>query len=504
MRRSAPVLLAAALLLTGCTSPDDVPSPTEPVTASARTTPPGAGPVTVEVEHLGLPIEITVHPVQVTDEAALVTIDFAMPDDAPEGTSLALSLLLHDPASMFNLGQVRLLDLAASTISDPAQDARSRSVSTSELLTLTPGASVSAEVVYAAPTSPSVSVLFPYLGLVSGVPVTDVETLPTTPEDLGAEGEVTYPQAGIDAFTVAYDDGSSARVEGEAATVTLASDVLFATDQFVLTPEAAAVVDAAGGQIVSSGQAGEVTVVGHTDDVGTDEYNQELSVKRAQSVADRLIPLLGADFTVVVDGKGESEPVVSGTSPEERAVNRRVEIRFTTTDAGAAVDVPTVAPVPEPVGGVSSGADPVPVVIDDGAYDVSVTSVLRDQGYLVGTLEIERTSPGTGQIVGLFGSYAEGRDLQRGLGSFTTTAGAYAVTLLGAGGRLYPGDYVVEVGVDGASDRRAVVADRFVDQMVAQGESLQVTVVWPDRGGDTVDIDVPGRFRITDVPVTEP
>nr|WP_235518507.1 OmpA family protein [Cellulomonas sp. Leaf334] len=405
---------------------------------------------------------------------------------------------------MFNLGQVRLLDLAASTVSDPAQDARSRSVSTHELLTLTPGASVTAEVVYAAPTSPEIAVLFPYLGLVAGVPVEEVATLPTTPEDLGAEGAVTYPSAGIDVFTVAYDDSSTARVEGDAATVTLASDVLFATDEFVLTPEAAAVVDAAGEQIATSGLAGEVTVVGHTDDVGTDAYNQDLSVRRAQSVADRLAPVLGDGFTVVVDGRGESEPVASGSSPEERAVNRRVEIRFTTADAGAAVDVPAVAPVPEPDAPVSSGGEPVSVELDAAGYDVTATSVVRAEGYLVGSLEVERTSPGTGQVVGLFGSFAEGRDLERGLGSLTTTAGAYSASLLGAGGRLYPGDYVVEEGVDGQADRRAVIADRFLDQQVAQGESLHVTVLWPDLGGDSVDIDVPGRFRITDVPVTEP
>jgi len=40
--------------------------------------------------------------------------------------------------------------------------------------------------------------------------------------------------------------------------------------------------------------------------------------------------------------------------------------------------------------------------------------------------------------------------------------------------------------------------------MVAQGESVHVTCCGPDRGGDTVDIDAPDRFRITDVPVTEP
>ena len=69
-----------------------------------------------------------------------------------------------------------------------------------------------------------------------------------------------------------------------------------------------------------------VEIVGHTDDVGDDAYNQELSEQRAQSVYDYLANT-GMDVSnVVVVGMGESMPIASNSTPEGRAENRRVEI----------------------------------------------------------------------------------------------------------------------------------------------------------------------------------
>ncbi len=70
---------------------------------------------------------------------------------------------------------------------------------------------------------------------------------------------------------------------------------------------------------------GTLMVIGHTDSVGNAEYNQVLSEKRAQSVADYLIKLDGtrAAFTKTA-GRGESEPVASNDTEEGRQLNRRV------------------------------------------------------------------------------------------------------------------------------------------------------------------------------------
>lgn len=500
------VAVAAVLVLAGCTSKDPAPAPSATGSRATAPSPSAAdGTVTTEAKHLGAPVRIAVHPIQADGQRALLTVDFAMAKDAPPDASISLGVLLRDPGSFLNAGKLRLLDLSSSTVYDVARDSTNRAVTSQGPQNLTPGTTVTVHAYFAAPTASHVDVLLPYFGLVAGVPVTTVGaggTSPTPPADLHADGQVTYPSAALDAFTVGYDSSSSGRVEGRTATVTLASDVLFATGEYVLTPQAAAVVDRAAQQVLASGKVGEVSVTGHTDDVGTDAFNQDLSEKRAQSVADRLAPILGGSYTLTVAGKGKTQPVAPGTSPEARAANRRVEIAFTTKDAGAAVDVPSGVPAPAATGPVGSGSTPVSLQVDGVSYTVAATSVVRREGYLVGTLEVTRTSSGTGPLTGLFGDAAIGLSLGRGLPATTLAGGAFNVSLLGQGSRLYPADYVTKAGQDGAKDRRAVVADEFLDASVAAGQSVAVTVVWPNLAGGTVSIDVPDRFRITDVPVS--
>ena len=69
-----------------------------------------------------------------------------------------------------------------------------------------------------------------------------------------------------------------------------------------------------------------VFVYGHTDDVGTEEYNQLLSERRAQSVRDYLVEAGIGSAIITTKGYGKSSPRVSSTNQEARARNRRVEI----------------------------------------------------------------------------------------------------------------------------------------------------------------------------------
>jgi outer membrane protein OmpA-like peptidoglycan-associated protein len=69
-----------------------------------------------------------------------------------------------------------------------------------------------------------------------------------------------------------------------------------------------------------------IKVVGHTDSVGSDEYNLDLSQKRASSVAGYLLGQGVAPNKVTSEGKGESEPVADNETEEGRAKNRRVEL----------------------------------------------------------------------------------------------------------------------------------------------------------------------------------
>ena len=78
----------------------------------------------------------------------------------------------------------------------------------------------------------------------------------------------------------------------------------------------------------------KLIVSGHTDDVGSDEYNEDLSLRRAGAVKMYLATKGVYPDSVHVYGYGKKMPVVNDTSPQGRALNRRVEFRITTRDWG--------------------------------------------------------------------------------------------------------------------------------------------------------------------------
>jgi len=67
-----------------------------------------------------------------------------------------------------------------------------------------------------------------------------------------------------------------------------------------------------------------LTITGHTDSDGTDEYNQALSDKRADSVKTYLVNKGIADNKIISVGKGESEPIATNDTKEGKEKNRRV------------------------------------------------------------------------------------------------------------------------------------------------------------------------------------
>ena len=69
-----------------------------------------------------------------------------------------------------------------------------------------------------------------------------------------------------------------------------------------------------------------VQIFGHTDDVGTAEYNQELSERRADAVRDYLVEAGVPPEILTTQGLGKSSPLVEGSDPESRQRNRRVEV----------------------------------------------------------------------------------------------------------------------------------------------------------------------------------
>lgn len=69
-----------------------------------------------------------------------------------------------------------------------------------------------------------------------------------------------------------------------------------------------------------------VHVIGHTDSIGSEVYNLQLSIRRAEAVMETLRSLGVPLARLSADGKGESESLVSNDTPEGRATNRRVEL----------------------------------------------------------------------------------------------------------------------------------------------------------------------------------
>jgi outer membrane protein OmpA-like peptidoglycan-associated protein len=106
----------------------------------------------------------------------------------------------------------------------------------------------------------------------------------------------------------------------------LGSDYLkFEFDKAELRPEDRELLSRVAG-ILLTAQDYTVSVNGHTDDVGTAEYNQKLSARRAQAVRDYLVKSGLPAEIFDVTGHGKALPLVRGTSEEARAKNRRVEL----------------------------------------------------------------------------------------------------------------------------------------------------------------------------------
>jgi len=103
------------------------------------------------------------------------------------------------------------------------------------------------------------------------------------------------------------------------------SDVLFKSGSFELLPGARERLAKVSG-IVLAYQGLRLAVEGHTDSIGTDEYNRRLSEQRAEAVRDYLVQQgIGAD-AISASGFGKSEPVASNETAEGRQQNRRVEL----------------------------------------------------------------------------------------------------------------------------------------------------------------------------------
>ena len=328
--------------------------------------------------------------------------------------------------------------------------------------------------------------------------------------------ELADPVA-IERYTRALDDSTSTHAGGKDITVTLASDVTFASDSAELASGAEAQLQTVAGQLGQYPDGGTLTIVGHTDDVQDDAYNQTLSEKRANAVKTRLEQLTKLDkWKTSVSGKGESEPKIKDTTDQARAANRRVEITLTPTGGTTPKNTTTPTPntsgggkLPDPQGPVAKGPEGVTLTSKGGDTqgDVTITldHVTRSGGYLLGTVTCTVKDGSTGaQLHPLLDDPETALTNQRSeSGALSTFYASDGLTLLSNGERIFPADYN-----DADVDHHLPLTELNLSDHLKTGTTT-ICIVWPDPGGNTITLDHPeGKYstpntayRLTDIPI---
>lgn len=267
------------------------------------------------------------------------------------------------------------------------------------------------------------------LGAMTGIPIQDVDEEQPDPEvpngaDMGDDTGAPVPQAGDvvefenrrpDDDQVEFVGGlesfvdsetTSTTRDGDTETVALKADVMFEFDEAELTDDAEEVVREAAvsvGNNIDPDQP-EITVIGHTDGKGADDYNETLSEQRAETVRDILEEELGGDHTFELEGRGADEPVAEegGSDDEEaRARNRRVEFEYPVDPAD--IDGQSAERDEGVLGSSDRNVFPPADFVEEADAEVVATEtyedirldvhpLVRDGAYVISTVSLTNTS----------------------------------------------------------------------------------------------------------------
>ncbi|MFA1821877.1 OmpA family protein [Virgibacillus oceani] len=405
--------------------------------------------------------------------------------------------------------------------------------------------------VFAAPEMDQVHVMFRRLGVVENIPVINREEAGTPTieevedelteselEEIDEDTEEVYGQAvpsieeiierelvssafeafdgnlekidarvfPIESYRESVETSVSRIDEIEYATLMISSDVLFDYDSSDLLEEAEEELEAAIAELAGA-EGGDLEIVGHTDDEGTEEYNQELSEDRAEAVREQLEELTDLEsFDIAVRGESFRDPIADNKSEEGSAQNRRVELHF--TPPTEEVEIETEAELPEALG--EEAEHPDTIQSDDG--EIEIESLRQIDNLLVGRIRVSSLEEvgadytaltfGFGRPIGARGWH---NDESVGYSQFT----AYAPTLIHNSQRYYPLDYYLtplegstaEDWVDEAESGMEYIvplAERNMGVIGRLGEDgyYTATVIWPavDAETVTVDLTVPRDF----------
>jgi OOP family OmpA-OmpF porin len=487
-------VLMLAVLVAGCTSdgPDPGPPSPSPTTAAADDV-----VTTAEMSYATATLEIGVHPIVRTDDGLVVTL--SLDADDPDGVFETGALLAFQQqvssdwvdARLFD--GIRLLDLEGDRVAPTAADGEMRTVYAE-----TPrgvgesGQPEQVQIAYGDPGGDSLALYVPKVGVVPDVPIVDGE-----PPELGGDVRIDLEAIAADPVfpmeSYSYDLTSQTRTQEdeEGVTIALAADVLFAFDSADLDEAAKeALADAAAR--IAAREPGPVQVVGHTDDVDDDAYNQDLSERRAQAVGERLAELLDADdYPLEISGAGESEPVADNGSEAGRAVNRRVALSIQTPAVPEEEAEHAAPPAPRRPEGIE---------YTDGQTPVRVTAPRARvlDGHLVVTVELERLDDAVDSAFGLGNLGVGGLEMPEHFATMKTSGGIAVLN-----GALATLPVFHRTSEDGIAQP---VADVRTNARIDGGQVRSFDLVYP-RGlpvGDTVDIELlQGEWRLTDIPVEE-
>jgi len=542
MKKLTALALALCLLFAGCKTPtgSDIQEPVEDgseadtaVDAFTAGLDAQASPVTAVRTVMGTQVKLTAHPIASDGQYAALVVDYELIGGvAGQTNNLELEQFLSvDSTTATGPKSLRLFDLPSQTawlqlpkdkytITGAFRKTDEKTVyASSQLSEKTPF--VSSITLYAAPKGQAaLSVFIPKFGVIPNVPIVSAEGgldkyIETAGQPLAGaeEGYVV----GLRRFLADYEGEMFVVGEADQATITIASDVLFATDKHELTKEAQDTILRAAEAIKAEYSGGIVQLIGHTDDVASDEYNQALSERRAESVRAALEPLLGSGYSVTAEGRGEKEPIAQGTSAEARALNRRVDIVMpgaNRTDTHAET-IPSSQINPADYPTAQGGTEWLTyrqgdenTSLGSKLFKIKVEKVVRVEGGLVGYLRLGLMEggeyPSLDRALFWYSSGATLRDMTaRGYGGgIQAMEGTEAVSLLTAEGRLYGYDFVRDEGTASAKATQMLCGDYLFGPARYDLQSgMLVTMIWPDPGTDTVTIDVNGAFRIEGVAV---
>ena len=446
-----------------------------------------------------------------------------------EDNKLNISSYLGTP-SIYRPGTgaslVKLLDLDSGRV----WSATDGSGADDGFLEITPGEKTTSYLSFGKVDTDTVTVMVPMAGFTT-VAVLEADAAKKASIDLDAASsnldqfpdaatELAKP-ATIERYTRALDDSTSTHTGDKDVTVTLASDVTFASDSADLTPAADTQLQTVADQLKQHPDGGTLTIVGHTDDVQDDAYNQTLSDKRANAVKTKLQQLTNLDkWNPTTTGKGESEPRVKDTTDEARAANRRVEITLTPTggtspkDSSSTTATPSNSSgngkLPDPQGPAAKGSEGVTLTSKgtdtSGEVTITLDHLTRQDGYLLGTITCTVKDGSTGAPLHPLLEdpqtlLANQRDEDgSALPTFNASDG---LTLIAGGERIFPADYL-----NADAEHHIPLTELNLSDHLKTGTTT-ICTIWPDPGGDTITLDHPDgkyaikdtAYRLTDIPI---